>query len=195
MTVIGITGPTGAGKTTALSVLKEMGVQIIDCDSVYHRLLDSSKEMVSEIKEKFPNAVNDGKVDRKKLGQEVFANPIGLEMLNIITHRFMGAEINRIINNARAAGEKAAAIDAIALIESGLSGLCDIVLAVLAPLETRIQRIIDREGIAAEYARLRTKAQPADEFYIANTSHVIVNDFENPDDFRKKCREYFQTII
>ena len=119
MTVIGITGGTGAGKTTALSVLKNRGALIIDCDELYHSLLKNSDELKSALEERFPGVLTDGVIDRKALGKRVFSDENALKDLNAIAHRFVCEDVKRLLTGWESVGGKLAAIDAIALIESG----------------------------------------------------------------------------
>ena len=146
---IGITGPTGAGKTTALQALAELDAHIIDADAVYHALLESSATLRAELTARFGPSILDGegRVNRKALGGVVFGDPAALAELNAITHRFILAEIDRQAAGAEEQGRSAVAIDAIALIESGLGETCGAIVGILAPRELRIRRIMAREGI------------------------------------------------
>lgn len=187
--IIGITGGTGAGKTTALSVLKELGAVIIDCDHVYHELLKSSEAMQDELFLNFPDAFVNGMLDRKRLGTVVFSDDVLLNKLNNITNKYI---LNRVTDLAKSA--KAAAIDAILLIESGLSNKCDYTVAVTAPMEKRIERIIARDGVSREYAVMRVNAQKSDDFYRLNCDYVLIND-GSESIFRQKCEKLFKEIL
>lgn len=194
MKIVGITGGTGSGKTTALRVLEGMGARVIDCDRLYHELLEKNGDLKAEIDESFRGVVVNGSVDRKKLGKTVFSSPELLEKLNAITHKYVGWEVDRIIEQERKDGRKAVAIDAIALIESGLNRLCDTVVGVVAPDEERIKRIMLREGISEEYARLRLSAQKPQEWFEVNCDLVLRNEGAI-EDFEKLCSEKFREII
>ena len=85
-------------------------------------------------------------------------------------------------------------IDAINLVESGLSKLCDRTLAVIAPTEDRVRRIMARDGITEEYARLRVAAQKDDDFYRAHCTDVLVNTSATPEDFQTAALEFFREI-
>ena len=76
--IIGITGGTGCGKTTALDAVRKLGGTVIDCDAVYHRLLQTDKKMLAAIEARFPGVVEDGQLNRKKLGAIVFADEAAL---------------------------------------------------------------------------------------------------------------------
>ena len=193
---IGITGPTGAGKTTALNVLTELGAHIIDADQVYHDLLAHSTPMGDALTARFGSAILDetGQVDRKALGSVVFADPTALADLNAITHRFIIEEIDRQAAQAETDGRTAVAIDAIALIESGVGETCDAVVGILAPREIRIRRIMAREGIPADYARKRVDAQQGDDFFRTHCTYILENQ-GTAEEFAQKALALFQTLI
>ncbi len=191
MFIVGITGGTGAGKTTALDVLREMGGLIIDCDAVYHDLTANSKEMLSEINARFPGVVVDGVLQRKDLGKIVFDSFEALEDLNAITHKYVKMEVRRLIDDWAAKGGKLAAIDAIALNESGLGKMCNFTVAIIAPAEIRARRIMAREGIDYEYAMKRIKAQKNDIYFIEENTYSLINDYDTKAEFENNCREFF----
>lgn len=191
MFIVGITGGTGAGKTTALDVLREMGALIIDCDAVYHDLTVNSKDMLTEIDIRFPGVIVDGVLQRKELGKIVFDNFEALCDLNTITHRYVREEVRRLIDNWEAEGGKLAAIDAIALNESGLGKMCNFTVAIIAPAEIRARRIMEREGIDYDYAMLRIKAQKNDIYFIEENTYSLINDYETRAEFENNCREFF----
>jgi len=188
MTVVGITGGTGCGKTTALKALQEQGALLLDCDGIYHGLLKSDPCMLQAIEERFSGSVREGILDRKALGSRVFGDPAALEALSSITHPFVIAEAERRLTDFALRGGTLAAIDAIALFESGLSRLCTCTVAVTAPEEDRIVRLIARDGISREYAQKRIRAQHPEEYYVNHCDSVIHNSgtFE---EFKNKCRE------
>ena len=95
MIIIGITGGTGSGKTTALNALGKMGAHICDCDAIYHQLLRENTQLLAEIEEAFPGSVENGQLNRKKLGSYVFENDAALLQLNAITHKYVLAEVKR----------------------------------------------------------------------------------------------------
>ena len=180
--ILGITGGTGCGKTTLLQVLGRQGFLILDCDAIYHGLLGSDRDLLSRIGQRFPGTVTDGILDRKKLGGLVFSDEKALADLNAITHSAVRAETER-----RLAGHRGnAAIDAIALFESGLSGLCQITVAVTAPVEDRVRRLMARDQISEDYARSRIAAQHPAQWFEERCSYCLCND-GTPLEFEHKC--------
>ena len=191
--VIGFTGPTGAGKTSALRALERLGGLVLDCDAVYHELLRTDKSLRGAITDAFgPVFGADGTLDRQKLGTAVFGDPAAMERLNAIIFDRLPRELLRRINDSDA---PLIGVDAINLVESGLSRLCRRTVAVLAPAETRVRRIMARDGIPEDYARLRVQAQKPDEFYRAHCTDVLVNDAAAPDVFEAIAYQRLQHIF
>jgi len=193
--IIGITGGTGCGKTTVLGVLQEMGALIIDCDAVYHELLESDGELISALRERFPEAFTGGEFSRRALGIAVFSDESRLRELNAITHGFISREIERRLENHAMQGGTLAAIDAIALIESGIAQDCELTVGVTASEEARIERIMTRDGIDREYAALRVSAQKPESFFRENCSRVIENDCASEQEFTEKCKIFFKEVL
>lgn len=189
--VIGITGGTGSGKTSALEAIRDLGGRVIDCDEVYHEMLRDSAELRHAIEVKFHGVFNsDGTLDRKKLGELVFENKERMEQLNEVIYRFIVPEVQR-----RCQAGELVAVDAINLIESGAEALCDRTVAVTAPAELRVRRIMARDGIDERYARMRISAQKSDEFYRGKCDYELSNTAETPEDFREIARDFFRRLI
>ncbi len=193
MFVIGITGGTGTGKTTALEAVRALGGAVIDCDEVYHGLLETDGEMLAAIAEAFPGTVEGGRLQRKKLGQIVFGDGEKLLRLNKITHGFVKKAVVKALGEARREGKALAAIDAIALIEGGLGELCQATVAITAPEETRVARLMAREGITEEYARARIRAQKSEDWFRQHCTVTLVND-AGREEFAEKCKQCFSAL-
>lgn len=192
--VVGITGGTGCGKTTALSELRKMGALIIDCDAVYHEMLENDMSLLAEIGQEFPAAFVDGVFDRKALGSIVFADEAKLERLNNITHCHIMREVSRLLEDFAMAGGRLAAVDAIALIESGLNKCCDCVIGVTSEREARVARIMERDGISREYAEKRVDAQKSDIFYEENCDYVVCNNGTQKE-FEEKINNLYKEVL
>ena len=166
--IIGITGGTGCGKTTALQAIRQLGGTVIDCDAVYHRLLQTDPQLPKAIESRFPGTVKDGKLDRKALAAIVFSDEQALLDLNAITHSAVKKDVLAILQQSPAL----VAIDAIELFEGGLGALCDVTVAVTAPPEDRINRLLQRDGITREQAVLRIRAQKPESYFRESCDYV-----------------------
>ena len=192
--LFGITGPTGAGKTTALNELGQLSVHIIDCDQVYHELLLGNNDLRRELRDRFGDVFGPDGLDRKKLGELVFRDESAMGDLNRITHRYVEAEVDRQIAEARDAGMTGAAIDAILLLEGDLGRRCDVTVGIIAPVGERVRRLVAREGISADYARTRIAAQKPDSFFRENCTYILENN-STKEAYANAARELFRGII
>ena len=187
--IIGITGGTGCGKTTLLYLIADQGGLILDCDAIYHQLLQSDDTMRDAIDTRFPGVVENGVLNRKKLGNIVFSDEQALLDLNRITHSAVNREVLRHLKSA----PTLAAIDAIGLFEGGLAKLCDVTVAVTAPEEIRIRRLMQRDSISEDYARSRIRAQHDESWFRQRCDHVLEND-GTLESFQIKCLAFLQSI-
>ena len=187
--IIGITGGTGCGKTTLLNVIRDQGGLVLDCDAIYHELLKTDQAMLSAIDDRFPGVMEDGVLNRKKLGTIVFADKQALLDLNAITHAAVKKEVlHRLESQPRLA-----AIDAIGLFEGNLAELCDVTVAVTAPTEDRVKRLMNRDGISEEYARSRIAAQHDDRWFRDRCGFILENN-SNLDAFATKCVDFLRSL-
>ena len=187
--IIGITGGTGCGKTTALDAIRELGGTVVDCDAVYHQLLKTDKGLLAAIEQRFPGTVTENILDRKKLGSIVFSDKQALLDLNTITHNAVRQEVLRILDS----GFTLAAVDAIELFDGGLSQLCHTTVAITAPEEDRITRLLQRDNITREQALLRIRAQKSESYFRSMCDHVLENTGTQAQ-FHEKCLAFFRRI-
>ena len=192
--IVGVTGGSGTGKTTALDVLRGMGALVIDADALYHGLCESCTPMLDEIEALFPGVVENGVLLRKRLGAIVFADPAKLTALQAVTDRYVDEAIDRALAEHAAAGGRYAAVDAIDLVGTPLQAFFCATVGITAPVKTRCERIMAREGISEEYAMLRINAQKGDDFFAENCDTCIRND-GSVEQFQDKCNKIFKDIL
>lgn len=178
MLIIGLTGPSGAGKGAVSALLSEYGIPVIDADAVYHELLVPPSPCLDALCEKFGDEIllSDGTLNRRRLGEIVFSDPEALQALNAIAHGFVMTRIRRQLNELREGGVRAAVIDAPQLFEANADKDCNLIISVLADKRLRLERIMARDGIDAESALRRMDAQRSDEFFKTHSDYIIRND-------------------
>ena len=187
--VIGITGGTGCGKTTLLHLIAQQGGLVLDCDAIYHRLVQTNTAMLQSLEARFPGTVKDGILNRKALGAIVFSDEAALQDLNRITHAAVKEDVLAQLSSRPAL----AAIDAIGLFEGGLAELCDVTVAVTAPTEERVRRLMARDGITEQYARLRIDAQHTQDWFREKCDYTLENNGTEAD-FHAKCLAFLKHL-
>ena len=193
MTVIGITGPTGAGKTTALRVLGRMGYEIVDCDALYYELLRESPALRRSLEEAFGGVfLPDGSLDRKKLAARVFGDAQALDRLNAIVFPAVYSAVEQKIKNC---AQKGVAIDAVNLVESGIGDLCGLTVAVTAEPGTRLGRIMARDRLDGGRAAARIAAQKPAQWYREHCAFVLENRAESREAFERLAGRFFADLL
>lgn len=150
MKVIGLTGSIGMGKSETARMLRVMGVPVFDSDAAVHALTARNGPALPAIAARFPGVVENGVLDRRKLGAIVFKDPSALKILERILHPMVGEKRERFIAAARRAGWKKVVLDVPLLFETGGDKRCDAVLVVSAPAFIQRQRVLRRPGMSAE---------------------------------------------
>ena len=172
--IIGLTGPTGSGKTTVCDAALELGFTVINCDELSHRVTGGGEPLaalVAEFGDKILNA--DGSLDRKGLAELAFSDRTNTERLNRTVFPFIIAELKAVLRENEG---KNILLDAPTLFESGADALCDKVIAVLAEKALRIERIVKRDNLSTFMALLRISAGKADEFYQSRADIILENN-------------------
>ncbi len=173
---IGLVGGSGAGKSTVLDCFAACGFGVIDCDQVYHDLLDTSAPLRAALRGRFGDGVFDGQqLDRKALGTLVFQDSAALRDLNGITFPFITLEVRRQAAEMQRRHLPGVVLDAAALLESPLKADCDWLVAVVADDSFRLRRIMARDGLTEDYARARLAAQPDQQVYRAACDDILEN--------------------
>ena len=193
--VIGLTGQTGAGKSTVRELFKAKGAAVIDADAVSHDIADNDLSCLTDIVEHFSCIVlNDkGKLNRKALGRIVFSDQKKLAVLNKIMFPYIVSAIKGKVTAYEHAGAQMIVIDGATLIESGCSKMCSVLISVTAEEETRLTRIIHRDGISKRDAVRRVSAQRPEEFYIEASDYVIKNN-GTPGDLEREAERVLDEI-
>ncbi len=190
--VLGVTGGSGGGKSTLLTEAERRGGLILDCDEIYHDLLKNSQPMLEELKERFPSAFLRGVLERKELGKLVFDDPKALQDLNALTHRYVAREVERCLLETEA---PFVLLEAIGLLESGLDRLCSATVAVCAPEDKRLARLMAREGLSLSYALARIRAQKPDSYYETHCTYTLYNDAPNEEAFRQAAGRFLDGLL
>lgn len=178
MLVIGLTGPTGAGKGEVAAIFARHGIPVINADRVYHELIAPPSSCLQELAEVFGKEIllTDGSLDRRVLASIVFSDPAARENLNAITHRYVMEEVKTRMERLRREAVPVVVFDAPQLFEAGAHKGCTAVVSVLADRQIRLERIMVRDNISAEAAMRRILAQKSDEFFKAHSDFVIENN-------------------
>lgn len=176
--IIGLTGPTGAGKSTARNIFKECGYSVIDADVFAHQLYDTNIDCLVAVVDHFSCLVlNDkGKINRKALGRIVFSNPTELQNLNKIIFPYLRKALIREVRNMLPNSEHGVVIDGATIIESKCSDMCSNIISVVADEKIRMNRIMERDNISIWEAGKRISAQQMESFYTDNSDYVIKNE-------------------
>lgn len=182
MIVIGICGGSGSGKSTVAGLFCEYGAVVLDADRIYHEIMCAPGKHTSDISDAFGDVLHaDGSLDRKKLASVIFSGTPDAQkekqrQLNALTHPAVLEKAEEKIRAARANGACAVVFDVPLLFESGAEKMCDVTIAVTAPLEMRIRRIMKRDAISEEEARRRIATQLPDEYLTEHCGYHIIND-------------------
>lgn len=193
MKIIGLTGGSGTGKGTVAARMRALGAGWVDADAVYRTLCTENREMLSALDTAFGGVTDaNGALDRPKLAKIVFSDPAKLQELNAITTPY----IRKASLDAIHAQDNCPIVlyDAPTLFEAGADDFCDEIVAVLAPHDTRVARIIERDGLSDEAARARIDAQPNDAFYREKCHFIIENNGDLDTLYRDTDALYSQLI-
>ncbi len=173
--IIGLTGPTGAGKSSLLGVAESYGYKVVDCDKTARRATEKGSLGLKALTEVFGCDIlcEDGALNRRALAKRAFSSPEKTELLNKTLLPF----IARLVL-AESEGYDRVLWDAPTLFESGLDKKCDVTVGVLAHREIRMQRIIKRDNMSESEALIRLNAGKADEYYEKRADYIIYNNGE-----------------
>ena len=196
--VVGLTGQTGAGKTSVCKIFSDKNFSVINADHISRLVVEKGRPCLDEISKYFGNDIlnADGTLDRSKLGQIVFTDKDKLELLNSIIYPYITAEILKLIKEFSSEGRQLILLDAPTLFESHSDDFCEVIVSVIADENIRLKRIMKRDNISAEAAQNRINSQLNEEFFLKNSDYIIENNgsmnklYESAETVADKIKKY-----
>lgn len=190
--VIGLTGPTGAGKTTVCLALEKMGAHIVDCDVLARKAVEIPS-CLAALQEAFGEDIaENGVLNRRLLARRAFQSDEKTALLNSIVHP---AVIALALEEIKQHADQVCVIDAPLLFQAGMETLCDCTVAVLAPASVRLERIMKRDGIGEKDARMRMRRQPGQAWYRERADAVISGVSADPEAEARRVLKRLQVMI
>ncbi len=196
MIVIGLTGGSGVGKGCVCQEFLKYNINSIDTDQTARQVCDKGKPCLNDLVSNFGEIIlnEDGTLNRKQLASIAFADKDKHAILNKITHYYILNEVRAWLDTQRAQEHIAAIVDAPLLFESSFDKECDVIIAVTAPREKRIERLLVRDNIPLEAIELRLSKQWNDDFYTQKANFVIRNE-GSIDDISKQVKTIYNQLF
>ncbi len=172
--LIGLTGQSGAGKSTAAELFEENGMTVINADALVAEIYESSPACLKSVAASFGGDIinPDGTLNRKLLARRAFESKENTALLGAIVHPFVIAETLKILKTLSGT----VVFDAPQLFESNMDAVCDVIVSVTADEGVRAGRIIERDGLTREQARERISAQHSEEFFRSHSDYILENN-------------------
>ncbi len=172
--IIGLTGQSGAGKSTVSKILSENGLPVIDADAV-SRDVSCDEHFLSEAAAVYPDCVNAFGLDRRRLASVVFNDRNKLKEYTAIIYPYITKRVFDKMLSLKNEGSSIIVLDAPTLFESGLNDICSLVVSVIAPMELKLKRILERDSIPVEAVYSRLSSQNTEQFFKSHSDYVINN--------------------
>lgn len=192
--IIGLTGQSGAGKTTVSRYFSDKGFAVINCDLVARNVTDTGSDCNKELAEIFPECFDEQyTLDRKALGKVVFSNNQKLRQLNDTIFPYITQEIQDEIKRLEDEGKEYIILDAPTLFEAGVDRICDCIISCVALEEIRAKRIAQRDKLTIQQILNRFASQKSEEFFRKNSDFIIENNSDERNAFLQ-CDEIIDNI-
>lgn len=169
--IVGVTGGFGTGKSTVAALLRKEGFFVLDADRIAHETLRPTNPVFQQICEKFPDAVLNGFLERRKLAEIVFQNPVRLKRLEKLIHPYV---MKRFLEEIRKTKKKQIVLEVPLLFEAGFQKICAWVVAVFSETSEADQRLLDQGWTKTEIRRRRAEQWPIQK-KMAKADFVINN--------------------
>lgn len=197
--VVGLTGQTGAGKSTVSKVFAENGFSVINADLIARDVVKKGSPCLTELEETFGSGIitEDNELNRKALASIVFSDSKKLELLNTVTYPYITGEILKQIDTLSSNGELLILLDAPTLFESRADDFCELIISVIADSNIRQERIMARDNLTAQQAQKRMNSQLPESFFMNNSDYIIRNNenlqnvFAISKEVSDKIKEYY----
>lgn len=188
--IVGLTGMSGAGKTTACEVFRECGYAVADCDRLARRVTEKGKPALREIVRRFGAEYldSDGALNRRALGKRIFSSEADRLALDELIYPYISYEMISLVISYIDRGFRLILLDAPTLFESGTDTLCDRIVAVVSDREKCIGRIVARDALPLVQARDRLSAQFSAEYYRSRSDFCVENN-GTEEELRERVRD------
>lgn len=192
--VVGLTGQTGAGKSTVSKAFRKYGFALIDADHISREVVTKGSSCLNELKDCFPAnniILEDGTLNRRELARIVFSDAKKRELMNSIMYPYIMGCILQQIHDYADSGRKMILLDAPTLFESRADDFCELIISVVAKEPLRLERIMKRDGLDREQAQARIDSQLPESFFVAHSDFIIKNnkDMANLDEVSEEVAE------
>lgn len=188
--IIGLTGPTGSGKSSAAKLCDKFGLKLVDCDILARKAVEKGTDGLKALVCVFGEDILeiDGTLNRKALAKKAFSSRENTALLNSTIFPFIKSLVLKETENAKVL------LDAPTLFESGINEICFKTVAVLAESQVRLERIIKRDNLSENEAKLRMSAGQNEDFYKKNADYIVYNN-KSEDTFIKEFSEILTGIL
>ncbi len=196
MRVFGLTGNIGSGKSTVAAMLREAGIPVLDADRISREVTAPGGRAYDAVVQAFGREIlrDDGSIDRKRLGEIVFADPASRERLERITHPAIFEAMKEAIAGIEREGHRAVVVEATLIHESGRKGLSEAVISVTCDPETAISRLAARDGMSRSQVEARLRAQ-MDGDRKAGASDYVIDNSASPEDTSRQVKRIARILL